>query len=181
MQKLLFRKSLFLYHGMKPKTKLFIAMFATLTVAPLSYAGGSKPKKETNKAVTLYNDAWEALQDLEFKDAEALLRRSLKENSKFAEAHNNLAYALRKQGEDNFEEALKHYNRAIELEPKLAEPYMYRGVLYIQMDKRDLALADHATLLKLDSKLAAELEWVVANGKEKEPEQFFGVAEKAKG
>jgi hypothetical protein len=53
---------------------------------------------------------------------------------------------------------------------------MYRGVLYIQMGNKDLALKDHSKLVAMNSPLAAELEYVVVNGREKEPEQFFGVS-----
>lgn len=67
-------------------------------------------------------------------------------NGRIAEARNNLAYTLRKQGPENYDEALKHYNRAIALKPELDEPYMYRGVLYVQMSKKSLALEDHSTL-----------------------------------
>src|SRR6476620_1402622 len=48
----------------------------------------------------------------------------------FAEAYNNLAFTLRKQGSANFQKSLAYYNKAIQLKPKLAEAYMYRGVLY---------------------------------------------------
>ena len=89
-----------------------------------------------------------------------------------------MAYTLRKQGPDHYAEALAHYNRAIELKPNLAEPYMYRGVLHIQMGSRSLALDDHRTLVGMNATLAAELKYVVENGREKEPEQFFGVSRK---
>ncbi len=79
-----------------------------------------------------------------------------------------------------YAEALKHYNRAIELKPRLAEPYMYRGVLHVQMGNQQLALKDHQKLVALGSELAAELEYVITNGREKEPEKFFGVSPKVK-
>ena len=115
-----------------------------------------------------------------FVKAEKQFREALEINERFAEAHNNLAYTLRKQGADHFDEALMHYNRAIELNPKLPEPYMYRGVLYVQMGNKSLALKDHEKLLAMGSPLAEELEYVVVNGREKEPEQFFGVSRKMK-
>ncbi len=101
------------------------------------------------------------------------------EEPKNAAAHNNLAFVLRKQGSARFDEALQHYNRAIELNDKLAEAYMYRGVLYQAMGQNDLALTDQARLLELGrGDLANELEWVLDNAKEKEPPQFFGVVQK---
>ncbi|ANO34061.1 hypothetical protein A6E01_01810 [Vibrio breoganii] len=97
---------------------------------------------------------------------------------KLAEAHNNLAYTLRKQGPENYKAALTHYNKAIYLDSKLPEPYMYRGVLYVQMGDKKRALEDHQTLVEMGSPLAVELEYVVKNNREKAPEQFFGVSEK---
>ncbi len=165
---------------MKTITIFLILASACGLVMPHAQAAGSKPKKPTNRSVELYNEAWKEIQELDFTTAEQLLRKSLRENSKFAEAHNNLAYVLRKQGDKYFEDALRHYNRAIELKPKLAEAYMYRGVLHVQMGDKTSALANHNTLLKLDRELAEELEWVIKNGREKAPEQFFGVAAKVK-
>ena len=118
--------------------------------------------------------------DKKFAKAEKQFRKAIERNERFAEAHNNLAYTLRKQGVEHFNQALVHYNRAIELNPNLPEPYMYRGVLYVQMGNKSLALKDHENLLEMGSPLAAELEYVVVNGREKEPEQFFGVSLKVK-
>ena len=114
--------------------------------------------------------------DKKLNDAEIQFRKAIALNERFAEAHNNLAYTLRKQGPENYDEALKHYNRAIALKPSLDEPYMYRGVLYVQMGNKSLALEDHSTLVARKSPLADELQFVVDNGREKEPEQFFGVS-----
>jgi len=83
-----------------------------------------------------------------------------------AEAHNNLAFSLRMQGAANRERALKHYNRAPELEPRLAQAYMYLGVLFTQMGNLARARADHATLLRLDPQLAARLARIIAGARE---------------
>ena len=119
------------------------------------------------------------MMDLKFKKAEKKFRAALDEDADFGEAHNNLAYVLRKQGEEHYGEAMAHYNRAIELLPEAPEPYMYRGVLFVSMGNEEAALKDHERLLELGSEsLAGELEWVITNGAEKEPEQFFGVFSK---
>ncbi|WP_241901924.1 tetratricopeptide repeat protein, partial [Vibrio breoganii] len=77
-------------------------------------------------------------------------------------------------GSKNYKAALTHYNKAIYLDSKLPEPYMYRGVLYVQMGDKQRALEDHEALVKMGSPLAEELEYVVKNGREKTPEQFLG-------
>lgn len=48
----------------------------------------------------------------------------------------------------------------------------------MQMGDKQRALEDHEALVKMGSPLAEELEYVVKNGREKTPEQFFGVSEK---
>ena len=150
---------------------LFLVLLTLTTVAATALPGGS-PKTESE----IYNEGVDLMKDLNFKKAEKKFRKALEDKEDFAEAHNNLAYCLRKQGEENYAEAMKHYNRAIELKPDAPEPYMYRGVLFVQMGNKEKALKDHQKLLDLGAdKLAAELEYVVTNEQEKEPEQFFGV------
>jgi len=154
-----------------------IALALTLMSVSLATAAGSPSiKSTTSEDIKIYNNGVELMMDKKFSKAEKQFRKTLALNENFTEAHNNLAYTLRKQGPDYYDEAVKHYNRSIELNPGLDEPYMYRGVLYIQMGDINLTLADHKTLFDRNSQLASELQFVVENGREKEPEQFFGVS-----
>jgi tetratricopeptide (TPR) repeat protein len=141
---------------------------------------GSPSQPSVAPEVMDYNKGVKLMLDKEFNKAEAQFRKALSRKDKFAEAHNNLAYVLRKQGPEHFDEALAHYNRAIELKPKLPEPCMYRGVLYVQMNNKNMAQKDYQTLQQMNSDLADELRYVIDNGREKEPEQFFGVSRKMK-
>lgn len=113
------------------------------------------------KAVTAYNEGVALLLDKRYAAAEAKFEAALAQDEKLAEAHNNLAFALRMQGAQNFERSLRHYDRALELKPDLAQAYMYRGVLFTQMGDAARARADHERLLKLDPRLATELEAVI--------------------
>lgn len=159
---------------MKSLISIFILI---LFIAPnVMAAGSASSTPAVSKDAKVYNKGVKLMLDKEFVKAEKQFREALEINERFAEAHNNLAYTLRKQGAEHFDEALMHYNRAIELKPNLPEPYMYRGVLYVQMGNKSLALKDHEKLLVMGSPLAEELEYVVVNGREKEPEQFFGVS-----
>ena len=144
------------------------------------FGAGSPSKSSVAPEVKDYNKGVDLMFDNEFNKAETQFRKALSRNDKFAEAHNNLAYVLRKQGPEHFEEALANYNRAIELKPKLPEPYMYRGVLYVQINNKNRAEKDYQTLTQMSKDLADELRYVIDNGKEKEPEQFFGVSKKLK-
>ncbi|MBR9985911.1 MAG: tetratricopeptide repeat protein [Desulfosarcina sp.] len=149
-----------------------------ISVSMAAAAGSPSVKPSVSNAAQYYNAGVDLMLAKQFTDAEKQFRKALERNERFAEAHNNLAYTLRKQGPDDYAEALEHYNRAIELKPNMAEPYMYRGVLHIQMGKPFLAQEDHNKLVAMNSPLAAELQYVIENGREKEPEQFFGVTRK---
>jgi tetratricopeptide (TPR) repeat protein len=161
---------------MKAITTAIALIFIAVSMAA---AAGSPPvKSSVSKDANYYNAGVDLMLAKNFTDAEKQFRKALEGNERFAEAHNNLAYTLRKQGPDHYADALQHYNRAIELKPDLAEAYMYRGVLHIQMGSPSLAQEDHNKLVAMKSPLGAELQYVVENGREKEPEQFFGVSRK---
>ena len=114
------------------------------------------------RAVSAYNEGVRLMRDKHYAAAQEQFEQALALEETLAEAHNNLAFSLRMQGTHNFERALQHYQRAIELKPDLAQAYMYRGVLFTQMGDLARARADHAKLLALDQALAAKLERVIA-------------------
>jgi tetratricopeptide (TPR) repeat protein len=142
--------------------------------------GGSKPPAREAIEVTFYNDGTLMLFKKEWAGAQKQFEAALAMNDKLAEAHNNLAYVLRKQGPQNYAKSLEHYNRAIELKPKLAEAYMYRGALHALSGQAALAQQDYDRLVKMKSKLAPHLKKIMDTGQEEEPEQFYGVAKKQK-
>lgn len=112
-------------------------------------------------AIRLYNEGVTLLLARRFRESQGKLEAALAIDEQIAEAHNNLAYALRMQGRQNFAASLEHYNRAIALKPELAQAYMYRGVLFVQQGDARRARQDLERLRRLDPKLAADLERVV--------------------
>jgi tetratricopeptide (TPR) repeat protein len=114
------------------------------------------------QAVVAYNDGVKLMLEKRYAAAQTRFEEALGHFEGLAEAHNNLAFSLRMQGAHNFERALNHYNRALELKPTLAQAYMYRGVLFTQMGDLARARADYAKLLALDAALAAKLEAAIA-------------------
>jgi Flp pilus assembly protein TadD len=132
--------------------------------------------KKENPAVTVYNHGVELMSDKKFAQAESKFEQAIKLDPNFAEAYNNLAFTLRKQGSANYKKSLDYYNKAIQLKPKLAEAYMYRGVLYMQMGRKADAQADLAVLKKLNRGLAKELEEYMQTGKEED--YLYGAAQK---
>ena len=157
--------------------KTIIGVCAGTLLAALSCFGagsgsagssGQPVVKTESSAVAAYNEGVRLMKAKQFGRAEAKFEQAVKQDPSFAEAHNNLAFCLRKQGSQNFQKSLEHYNKAIALNPKLAVAYEYRGVLYMEMGRKADADKDLATLKKLDTHLAGELESYMKTGKEDE-------------
>ena len=138
---------------------------------------GSQPVSEptvkkttgTVDAAAIYNQGVALMHEKKFAAAIADFEAAIKAKPDFAEAHNNLAYCLRSEGPAKYNEALDHYNKAIKLNPNLAQAYEYRGVLFVKMNRKDDAEKDLAKLKQLDPKLASKLEYAINNkGQEKE-------------
>lgn len=138
---------------------------------------GDEKKPGVAREVKAYNKGVKAMKSGKLEKAQKAFEDALEAKEDFPEAHNNLGYCLRKQGAKNFDEALEHYNRALELKPELAEAYMYRGVLFLQKGEADKAKADLETLQKLSPKLAAELQRVIDSGQEKDAKEYYGLIE----
>ena len=152
-----------------------------LAALPAVGAGSAKQavRQHSDPSITIYNQGVDLMLVKRFPEAQAKFEQAVKENPRFAEAHNNLGYTLRKQGASSYRKSLEHYNTAIELKPKLAEAYMYRGVLYTEMGRKVDAQADLAALQKLNPQLAKELAEVIKTGKEED--QFYGLSSKIRG
>jgi tetratricopeptide (TPR) repeat protein len=160
--------------------KRCIGVVAVMALAALPAIGAGSAKQtirnDSDPSITVYNRGVELMLAKRFPEAEAKFEQAVKENPRFAEAHNNLGYTLRKQGAAHFQKSLEHYNTAIELKPKLAEAYMYRGVLYTEMGRKSDAQADLATLQKMNPELAKDLAEVMKTGKEED--QLYGLSTK---
>jgi Tfp pilus assembly protein PilF len=164
-------------HPRRAPVKTSLSLLCLLLLAPSAFAapsgGTDKPKTTADSA---YNEGVAAMERGDFGVATTKFEEAIKLKADFAEAHNNLAFSLRKQGKDNFAAALKHYDKAIALNPKLAQAYHYRGVLQVLQGNEAAAKADHAKLLELDRELADELLKVIAS--KEEPAGYKGGAKK---
>jgi tetratricopeptide (TPR) repeat protein len=153
--------------------KRYLSLFTIYIIATSaafgagSAAGSGALKREQGaQPVQVYNQGIQLMHSKKFAEAQVKFQQALSENPNFAEAHNNLAYSLRKQGPQNYAKALEHYNKAIQLKPALAEAYEYRGVLFLKLGRKVDAEKDLATLKTLNPKLATELEHVIQTGNE---------------
>ena len=152
-----------------------------LAALPAVGAGSAKQavRQHSDPSITIYNHGVDLMLAKRFPEAQAKFEQAVKENPRFAEAHHNLGYSLRKQGASNYQKSLEHYNIAIELNPRLAEAYMYRGVLYTEMGRRADAQTDLVALQKLNPQLAKDLAEVIKTGKEED--RIYGLSSKIKG
>jgi tetratricopeptide (TPR) repeat protein len=119
-------------------------------------------------ATSVYNHGVALVHEKKYSAALLDFEKAVKAKPDFAEAHNYLAYCLRREGPAKYAEALAHYNKAIQLNPNLAEAYEYRGVLFVKMNRKNDAEKDLAKLKELNPKLASDLEYAInSNGQEK--------------
>jgi tetratricopeptide (TPR) repeat protein len=99
-------------------------------------------------------------------EADAAGKPAPKANPNLPQAHLLAAYCLRRLGPANYAASLQHLNSALQLNPKMAEAYESRGVLYVQMGKKADAQKDLATLKQLDPKLVPGLDIAIKTGKD---------------
>ena len=57
---------------------------------------------------------------------------------------------IEEEKQKEYEEAIKHYTKAIELKPDSAEAYYHRGVVYFYLDDFDSAITNFAEMIKLE-------------------------------
>ena len=74
------------------------------------------------------------------------------EEAAAAEEHYVQAHNLHKEG--RYDEAIKEYTKAIELDPNYAIAYAERGQAYFKLGQYDLAIPDTAKAIELDPNLA---------------------------
>jgi tetratricopeptide (TPR) repeat protein len=161
------------------KLYLSVSVFCTWTVAAMGSGSGggggggtavnSPLQKEVgSSAFKVYNQGVDLMRGKKFAAAQVKFEQAIRDNPNFAEAHNNLGFTLRQQGPQNYSKALEHYSKAIQLRPRMAETYEYRGVLFAKMGRKTDAQKDLATLKKLNPRLAGELEEFLKTGKEED-------------
>ena len=90
-----------------------------------------------------------------YRSAASSFERAIRDYPMMFEAHSDLGYCLRKQGD--FEAALAAYDKALEIQPKYAEAIEYRAEAYLGLNRLDEAKQAYMTLFKGQSDQAASL------------------------
>lgn len=167
-------------------TALLLALLTLSAPAALAAGGSSAPPPPAEGADSpeemaneLYNEglaardkAWELerqaktlpegkrgqletqAQELFAKAAEKF-EAAVDKNPDMHQAFSSLGYALRRQGKHA--QALKAYNKALDIEPTYAEAIEYRGQAYLGLNRLEDAKEAYMTLFKSDREKADEL------------------------
>ncbi len=89
-----------------------------------------------------------SLQRDDYEAAEQSIRKAIKLNVRYPDAHCNLGLVLQKRGRP--EQALASYDRALALEPDYAEAHYNRGTVLKDLGKLDAALACYNRALAIN-------------------------------
>jgi tetratricopeptide (TPR) repeat protein len=98
--------------------------------------GGSGSGEWTSGASAL-DDARKLIEMESFGSAIWQLKQLIEESPNNADAHNLLAFSYRSL--KRFDEAERHYERALRLDPNHAGAYAYQGVLFLETGRPDKA------------------------------------------
>ena len=124
-----------------------------------------EPRRQPVPAVsadTEYDRGVRARVAKDWKTAEAGFRRAIALRPGFADAWNELGFALRNQG--RYPESLAAYDEALKLRPNFPEALEYLGEAYVKMGRMDEARRVLERLRPLDAGRAQELAEVIATG-----------------
>ena len=147
------------------------ALLIALTLGPASaVAEPSAPALEPRRqpppatsADTDYDRGARARVARDWTTAEAAFRRAIALRPGFADAWNELGFALRNQG--RYPESLTAYDEALKLRPNFPEALEYLGEAYVKMGRVEDARRVLDRLRPLDPGRAQELAEAIATGK----------------
>jgi tetratricopeptide (TPR) repeat protein len=122
-----------------------------------------RPSPTAGDADGEYNRGVRARVAEDWPAAVTAFRRALALRADFAEAWNELGYALRKQA--RYPESLDAYHEALRLRPDFPEALEYLGEAYVKMGRLDEARRVLDRLRRLDAGRARELAEEIAKGR----------------
>jgi len=126
-------------------------------VAPRPSAPVTTPAEEE------YSKGIRAKRSKEWSVATASFRKAVELRPDYAEAWNELGYALRNTG--NYPDSIKAYDEALRLKPRFPEALEYLGEAYVKMGRLDDARQVLERLKPLDRGRAKELADEIAKAK----------------
>ncbi len=142
------------------------ALLGVMAAAAVGRADPTSPGVEARRqppaspnAEAEYNRGVRARIARDWPAATEAFRRALSFDRGYADAWNELGYALRHQG--RYDESLQAYTEALRLRPEFPEALEYLGEAYVEMGRLDDARRVLAKLRALDPPRAQELAEVI--------------------
>ena len=132
---------------MKKAIALLVLATATALGTGAALAADTGPTVSQPSASERISLAREAVKNKDWKKSLAELNIAVKDEPRNADAHNLLAYSLRKQATPNLPKAFEHYKTALSLNPKHKGAHEYIGEAYL-MDKKPAEAEKHLTELE---------------------------------
>lgn len=132
---------------MKKAIALLVLATATALGTGAALAADTGPTVSQPSASERISLAREAVKNKDWKKSLAELNLAVKDEPRNADAHNLLAYSLRKQATPNLPKAFEHYKTALSLNPKHKGAHEYIGEAYL-MDKKPAEAEKHLTELE---------------------------------
>ena len=120
-------------------------VFATIFISLPAVAAGGGDYTSSSSKPAVYNEALVLIKAENYLDAIAKLKRAEQSAKGDADIQNLLGFSYRKSG--NLDEAAKHYDKALDLDPKHKGALEYQGELFLMLG--DKAAAEE-NLEKLD-------------------------------
>jgi tetratricopeptide (TPR) repeat protein len=128
------------------KTLVLTLMTVSLALAAWAAGGGGGFDEDSGKP-DAYRQAVKAIKEQDYKGAIDSLTKYVADHADDADGYNYLGFAYRKVGD--YDNALKYYGRALELNPKHRGAHEYMGEAYLELNQPEEAKKHLAALDKL--------------------------------
>lgn len=141
-------------------------LFLAFCLPVAAHAVGSESTTTTDPAPAadvMYDKGLRAKEAKRYTEAITDFRNAVNLRPNFAEAWNELGFALRQTGQ--YAEALKAYDQALRIRPNFPEALEYLGEAYVKLGRMDEARAIVKRLTPLDRARAKELEEAIQAGR----------------
>ena len=112
-------------------------VFATIFASMPAVAAGGGDYSSTKSKPAAYNDAVALIQAENYPDAISKLKKAEQSAKDDADIQNLLGFSYRKSG--NLDEAAKHYDKALGIEPKHKGALGYQGELFLMLGNKAAA------------------------------------------
>lgn len=152
-------------HRSCAKRSVCFSLLIALCLPQVTLAAGGGPAPAPvvpASAEAEYNKGLQAKAAKRFSGAITNFQRAVNLRSNFAEAWNELGFALRQTGQ--YAEALRAYDQALRIRPNYPEALEYLGEAYVKLRRLDDAKGILGRLDSLDTARAKELDEAIRAG-----------------